>query len=116
MKFERTRDRRDRSSRLVAGGGKQERGYASDPFLVLIATLVLLAAAALIGIGMPQALDIATKYAYASTAIFPDGEPEDEEVQSPEVAKEKPEPFIVDDFRTEGMMHAYADVFCPIEC
>ena len=115
MKSERNRDRWDRSSRLVAGGGKQERGYASDPFLVLIATLVLLTAAALIGIGMPQALEIATRYADASTDILPDGEAEDED-QAPEETKKKPEPFIVDDVRTEGVMHAYADVFCPIEC
>ena len=116
MKSERNRDRWNRSSRLVAGGGKQERGYASDPFLVLIATLVLLTAAALIGIGMPQALEIATRYADASTAILPDGELEDEEGQAPEETKKKLEPLIVDDVRTEGVMRAYADVFCPIEC
>lgn len=116
MKYERTRDRRDSSSRLVAGGGKQERGYASDPFLMLIATLVLLAAAALIAIGMPQALEIAASHAHASTAIVTDREPKDEEDEAPEAAEEKTEPFIADDVRTEGVMYAFADVFCPIEC
>jgi hypothetical protein len=113
VKYERTRDRRERSSRLVAGAGKQERGYASDPLLLLIAMLVLLTAAALIAIGMPQALEIAASHANASTVILADRKPK--EGQTPE-ATEETEPFIVDDVRTEGVMHAYADVFCPIEC
>jgi hypothetical protein len=114
MKHERTGDRRDRTSRLVAGGGKKERGYASDPFSLLVAALVLLAAAALIAIGMPQALESTASHAYASTAILTDRGPEED--QPPQAAEEETEPFIVDDVRTEGVMDAFADVFCPIEC
>lgn len=115
MDNERTRDQENSSGRPGGGRGR-EPGSAADGFLVLVALLVMLAAAALIAISMPQVLEIAANHANASTAILTDREPKDEEDQAPEAAEEKTEPFIVDDVRTEGVMYAFADVFCPIEC
>lgn len=115
MDNERTRDPESCSGRPGGGRGR-EPGSAADGFLLLVALLVVLAAAAFIALSMPQAPEIAAVHAYASTAILTDREPKEEEDQAPEAAEEKPEPFIVDDVRTEGVMYAFADVFCPIGC
>ena len=112
MKHLGTRNQHERSSRSV---GRRERGHASDPLLILITTLVLLTAAGLIAVGMPQALEIAS-HAYGSTAIPTEQYPTDDNDQGQAASGTQPEPFIADDIRTVGVMHAYADVFCPIEC
>jgi hypothetical protein len=111
MKHLRIRNQREQSS---PSAGRRERGCASDPLLILITTLVLLTAAGLIAVGMPQALDIAASAAYGSTAIDRHRIESDDEGQA--ASGKQTEPFIADDIRTVGVMYAYADLFCPIEC
>src|SRR5262245_11810613 len=113
MKHPGRQNQRERSSRSV---GRRERGHASDPLLILITTLVLLTAAGLIAVGMPQALEIAANHAYGSTVIPTDQYRIENDDEGEAESGKQTEPFIADDIRTVGVMHAYADVFCPIEC
>ena len=114
MKHERNGNRPGGSSDPMRRGGRQERG-ATDPLLALITTLVLLTASALVAIGAPHALEVATHPAYASSGMLTDSGLGTDEDPSAEADRD-PEPFIVDDMRTEGVMYAYADVFCPYWC
>ena len=105
MKIEQ-RNAQDYGSREPADSEVAKRNHAMDVMLLLITMLALIGAAAAVSIEFPWVLESAAirSEAFPATAAGPQGQ--ENRHQPPEEIKEKPEPFIADDVRTEGRMYA----------
>lgn len=101
MDINRTLDQ-DRCRGTPAGGPAQRRGCVSGGFRLAVAKLVLFAAA-LIALGIPQALALAASHPYVAWDLLTDEEPMPGEDYPVETIEEPSEPLIVDDLRTPGV-------------
>lgn len=80
----------------------------SDIVLLLVTTLALMGAAAGIAVGFPCALEIVATQASAHAAVSSDPQTGNARARPPEEIEEEVAPFVADDIRVEGLMHASA--------